>query len=219
MTPPLTRLRQACLHQLVQAAQTLHAPAAQDAPLRCRADGKGGVLATPYPMRAGLAPEAVASACPGDPWLAEIAPSGQWLAFTPSEAWYEEIRRYQSPRLPALPAAQFPPLPADYPARITDPAWQLCCLLGRPEPDLAARLDLENPRLFLARVRNEALVRRGANRADPRLLRECALLQEHLARQEAAAAARQALAVAQRYAAEAAEDTAVGKLLDCLPWI
>ena len=219
MNAPLTRLRQICLRQLAQAALTLRTDTPQDAPLRYRPDGKGGVLASPYPMQVGLPPEAIAAACPGDPWLTEIAPSGQWLAFTPSDAWYEEVRRYQPPQLETPPGTKFPAPPADCPARLELRSWCLCCLLGKPDPLLAARLDLENPRLFLDRVRNQALTRRGSNRTDFHLLRECVLLEEHLKQQDAAAAARQALAVARRYAAAPAEDATVGKLLDRLPWI
>ncbi len=183
------------------AARSLGCPAEPTLELiRFRADGKGGELASPFPMVAGLDSAALAQGVVLTDLLEAVYPSGGWIAFNLSEDWRALVRSWQPDW---TPPALCPPPQADFPARIDAASWRFCALLGRAEPALAARLDLGNPYRRLLRAEGLARAGQGENGAERHLV-------------NCAAACRNAaslLALADAYLARPAEDALVAKAL------
>lgn len=173
MTDPITTARQAAFDSLCRAAEALGCAAvpAQNA-IRFRADGKGGELASPFPMAAGLDPKTVADACGKGNWFEAIRPSGGWIAFDLSDDWRDYVRAWEGKLTLSTLAA--PPIP-DFPARIHPKSWLFSVLLGQCDPMSAARLDLGNPWQRMDRARRLASQRQGNNRPDRKLVNLAAL--------------------------------------------
>lgn len=179
---------------------------------RFRPDGRGGVLATPFPQIAGVEPAALAGAFPARlTFLTPPRASGDWLAFDPSGDWLELVRRadWAGP----IPASPSPPIPG-FPARIDPLLWRLDALMGITDPLVAARLDRGNPGWRIFRVRELARTGRGKGRPDWELVCHAALLSHLWA--DAPALLRQADALAQRYLACPGEDRLTARCLDAV---
>ena len=168
--------------------------------IRFRADGKGGELASPFPMAAGLDPQAVADTCLDMGWFESIRPSGGWIAFDLSEQWRNYVRAWQPKSVPLELTA--PPIP-DYPARIDGASWRFCALLGQPEAELAARLDLGNPYRQVLRAEKLSGQCAGKERGDRYLINLCAQCED----------AKSLLLLAQAYLSHPGEDDTVKKML------
>lgn len=173
MTDPITLARQAAFDCLCQGAERLGCsvvPALKA--IRFREDGKGGEIASPFPMAAGLDSKTVADACPAGGWFEAIYPSGGWVAFDLSDDWRDYVRAWDAFWAPT--DLEFPPIPA-FPARIHPESWRFSALLGQCDPMTAARLDLGNPWQRLCRAMKLAGQRRGQGRPDRQLVNLAAL--------------------------------------------
>ena len=208
-------LVQEALEQTHRAARALGCGAEPSAAhFRFRPDGRGGVLATPFPQIAGLEPGALAGAFPARlALLAPPYPSGDWLAFDPSGDWLDLVRRADWTGPVFAPAPAPPPIPG-FPARIDPLLWRLDALMGVTDPLVAARLDRGNPGWWILRAREQAKAGRGGNRPDRETLCHAALL-SHLW-EDAPALFRQAGALARRYLACPGEDRLTARCLDAV---
>lgn len=211
MPHPLEEAQAQAATLLTQAAHALGSSASCSLQtVRFRPDGKGGELAAPFPMIAGLDAQALAGAIPADPLFACAAPSGRWIALEVSEQWLEQVRRWTPPERTLTAAV--PPVP-DFPARILPALWRLDALAGITGPLIAARLDRGNPAW---RVRRSLLLT-GQDRAgsvpDRRLCNEAALLWALLEQNDAKKLTVQLIALADRYLAAPGEDTLVHRAL------
>ncbi len=168
--------------------------------IRFRPDGKGGELASPFPMAAGLDAAAVAAKCLNAGWFEGIYPSGGWIAFDLSEQWRSYVRTWRPDWAPL--ELTVPDLP-QFPAYIDPAAWRFCALAGQPDPVLAARLDLGNPYRQVEQAIKLALEGVGHQRQDRHLINLCAQCTD----------AKALLTLARAYLAHPGEDDTVVKLL------
>lgn len=211
MDSPIALAQAEAQQALAQAARTLGSgalPAGKS--IRFRPDGKGGELASPFPLAAGLDSAALAAAIPASGQLRKAYPSGGWIAFDLSEYWQDQVRLWTCGGAP-IPI-QTPPVP-DFPARITHACWRLDALAGFTDPRIAARLDRGNPAVQVFRAQTLACRGRGGDRRDRRLVNESALLFHHLACWDAQAAARQLVCLAQRYLVRPGEDALTARAI------
>ena len=181
--------------------------------VRFRPDGKGGELATPFPMMAGVDAKVLADAAPAEPLFARVFPSGRWIALDLSEQWLEQVRRWTPPERVLTAAA--PPMP-DFPARIDPALWRLDALAGIADPLTAARLDRGNPAWLVKRCIARA-EKYSADAPDRRLVCESALLWAALDEADAGKIAAQLIALAARYHVAPAENALIRKAL-CAGW-
>ena len=203
MMDPITAACQAAFDSLCHAAQTLNCPTSPVLKaIRFRPDGKGGEIASPFPMAAGLDPRTVADVCGKGSWFEAVYPSGGWIAFDLSDDWRDYVRAWEG----KLTVSNFdaPPIP-DFPAHIEGKSWRFSALLGQCDPMTAARLDLGNPWQRLRRAIQLSSQRRGQNRPDRQLVNLAALCCDG----DAAAL----LELADVYLSRPGEDTAVGNYL------
>lgn len=135
-------------------------------------DGQGGDLATPLGEIVQMDPARLAGQVQPHRYFTRCYPNWGWIAFDLSETWWQEARAWQ-PDLTPLPLPPLPPVP-DFPARISPESWRISALLGRPRPEVAARLDRGNPAVLLELVRRRCR-RPGPERPD-RALAGLALL-------------------------------------------
>lgn len=171
-------------------------------------DGDGGDLATPLGEMVQMDSSQLAKRVGPHPFFTRCYPNWGWIAFDLSEEWWQQARAWQ-PDLTPLPLPPLPPVP-DFPARITPESWRISALLGRPRPEVAARLDRGNPAVLLALVRHRCR-RPGPERPD-RALAGLALLAL-----EAQSPRRLLLLLtdlARRYLRAPGEDALVAKALD-----
>lgn len=168
--------------------------------IRFRPDGKGGEVASPFPMAAGLESQAVAEQCLDPGWFESIRPSGGWIAFDLSEQWRDYIRLW---RPQSIPQDLCVPDRPDFPAHINAASWRFCALLGQARPQLAARLDLSNPYRRVARALKLAGQGAGNRRRDRYLINLCAQVDS----------AKTLLTLADAYLAHPGEDDTVQKML------
>lgn len=156
LTPsgPIAAAREAARALLAQALLELD-PAGSPPPqirVNFSPEGKGGDLASPYAQMAKLDPARLAGQVRPHRYFTRCYPNWGWIAFDLSETWWQEARAWQ-PDLTPLTLPPLPPVP-DFPARITPESWRVNALLGRPRPELAARLDRGNPAVLLELVRH-----------------------------------------------------------------
>lgn len=135
-------------------------------------DGFGGDLSSPYPQIARLDPARLAGQVQPHRYFTRCYAHRGWIAFDLSEAWWHQARAWQ-PDKSLLPLPPLPPIP-DFPARITPDAWRINALLGRPQPEIAARLDRGNPAVLMALARQRC--RRSGAESPHRTLAGLALL-------------------------------------------
>lgn len=212
MSGAIALARAAAEELLIQCARALGSGAGPSPEaIRFRPDGKGGELASPFPMTARLDPGALARAAGPSEWFEAVYPSGSWIALDLSDAW-RELVRHSAPTPPPRNDPVLPPPP--FPARIEPPLWRLDALAGITGPETAARLDRGNPafrlRLALGRAKRGA----GGNRPDRLLVNEAALLTDLLERPGGARApALQLLRLSEAYLARPGEDALVARTL------
>lgn len=135
-------------------------------------DGVGGDLSSPYPQIARLDPARLAGQVQPHRYFTRCYAHQGWIAFDLSEAWWRQARAWQ-PDFRPLPLPPLPPVP-DFPARITPDYWRVNALLGRPQPEIAARLDRGNPAVLMALARQRC--RRSGAESPHRTLAGLALL-------------------------------------------
>ena len=207
--------RNAAAKLLTERARALSgpdAPAADPDRVRFRPDGKGGVFASPYPMRSGLSPAALAECAVGAPWFSRVYPSGDWIALDPAPAWYDAVRRGDIAPVPlALP--EVPP-PPEAPWRIAVEDWRFLFRMGAPDAARAGALGQNNPG-FAVRYALLRAKRAAGERADEALLREGALCLHLLcSKGDVSALCRGLSALAQRYLRAPGEYDFVARVLD-----
>lgn len=168
--------------------------------IRFRPDGKGGELASPFPMAAGLDAAAVVEECLNAGWFERIYPSGGWIAFDLSEQWRNYVRAWRPDWAPL--ELTVPDIP-HFPAHIDASSWRFCALVGQADPALAARLDLGNPYRQVVRAAKLASEGVGRQRQDRHLINLCAQCTD----------AKTLLTLARAYLAHPGEDDTVAKLL------
>lgn len=172
MTSPLRLARASALAALTEGAQSLGSAALPvEKALRFRPDGKGGELASPFPMAAGLESAALAAATPPAQWIGGCRPSQGWIALELSEDWRTLVRDFVPE--PLILTFEVPPVPG-FPARIDGASWRFCALLGETEPLVCARRDRGNPAVRLSLAQTRAGQNRGQNRPDRYLVNLCA---------------------------------------------
>lgn len=208
MTSPVALARASALAALTEGARSLGSAALpEEKSLRFRPDGRGGELASPFPMAAGLDSAALAAAAPPAQWIEYIYPSEGWIALDLSEPWRQLVREFDPE--PLALSFETPPIP-DFPARIDKNNWRLCALLGRTEPLVCARRDRGNPAVRLALAQARAGQNRGRNRSDRCLVNLCAAALDCTA---PAPLARRLLELAEGYLRAPGEDPLVEKTL------
>lgn len=201
MTTPIDHARLQAHLALRRAGLALDCPKAPELKaIRFRPDGKGGELASPFPMAAGLDAEAVAEQCLSPGWFERIYPSGGWIAFDLSDQWRDYVRAWRPDWSPL--ELTVPPVPA-FPGRIDPAAWRFCALVGQGDPAVAARLDLGSPYRRLERAERLAGQSAGGQRQDRLLLNLCAQC----------TGPEQLYALVQAYLAHPGEDDTVARLL------
>ena len=211
MPDPVTLARIQAQQVLIQAAQALGSAAVPILnAIRFRPDGKGGELASPFPMTAKLSPEALAAASEPGQWFEAVRPSGDWIALELSEEWRALVR--QTVPRPVKRRTVIPPIPA-FPARIAPKLWHLDALAGITAPETAARLDRGNPAFQAYRALESARRGKGKNRPDRLLLNEAAQLAGLVESEETCALARQLIRLSQTYLLHPGEDALVAALL------
>ena len=208
MTSPLRLARASALAALTEGARRLGSAALPaEKALRFRPDGKGGELASPFPMAAGLDSAALAAAVPPAQWIEGCHPSQGWIALELSEDWRTLVRNFVPE--PLILTFQTPPIP-DFPARIDEKSWRFCALLDQTAPLVCARRDRSNPAVRLALAQARAGQNRGQNRPDRYLVNLCAAALDCAA---PAPLARRLLELAEGYLKTPGEDALVNKTL------
>ena len=212
LTPsgPIAAAQEAARALLAQAGLELDPEGCRPAPDRINfsRDGEGGDLSSPYPQIAKLDPDLLARRVAPHPYFTRCYAHRGWIAFDLSEAWWHQARAWQPDFCPLL----LPPLPPvpDFPARITPDSWRVNALLGRPRPEIAARLDRGNPAVLMTLARQRC--RRSDSERPDRTLAGLALTALEAKTPQKLAVV--LLELSRRYLRSPGEEALVAKALD-----
>ncbi len=209
-TGPIAAAQEAARTLLTRALREGNPEGSPSAPVRIlfSPEGDGGDLASPYAEILGADPALLAQRVGPHPYFTRCYPNWGWIAFDLSEEWWQQARAWQPDRTP-MPLPPLPPIP-DFPARISAESWRINALLGRPQPQIAARLDRGNPAVLLRLVQRRAF-RTPSGQSDRAL---AGLALQALETQAPKPLILTLMKLAQRYLRSPGEDALVAKALD-----